>query len=472
MGRHALIVGGGLAGLACAVALGDAGLRVTLLEREKRLGGRARSWTDARTGDAIDLGPHVLHSEYRNMLAFLRRLGTRERVRWQPEKLITLATRRGPVALRHRRLPPPLGLLPDLVRGSRLPLRDLWSNNRVTWHAMRFREEDVPALDNVNALDYLRGMGVTRPMLEWFWSFASLSVLNVPLERCSAAALLRVHSQLIGHRRLHFGFPAVGLGELFAPQAEQRIERVILGAEAVAIEPGGVLLQDGTRIGADHVVAAVPPQDLEKLGLPAPRIEPSPYVSTYLWFDRKLTRERFWALLGGVTRLNTDFYDLSNIRQGWSQRPSVIACNIIYSHRARAMSNEDIVAATHREIVEFIPAAAAARIVHAVVNRIPMVIPCPLPGSESGRPGARLSPSIALAGDWTATGLPCSMEGAVRSGWLAAEEVLRAAGRPRELALPVRPNDGIAGLVQKLRRRAARVPAWRTPPTARPSPLP
>ena len=472
MGRHALIVGGGLAGLACAVALGDAGLRVTLVERDKRLGGRARSWTDAGTGDTIDLGPHVLHSEYRNMLAFLRRLGTRHLIRWQPEKLITLATRRGPVALRHRRLPPPLSLLPDLVRGSRLPLRDLWSNNRVTWHAMRFREDDVPALDGVHALDYLRAMGVTRPMIEWFWSFAALSVLNVPLERCSAAALLRVHSQLIGHRRLHFGFPAVGLGELFASQAEQRIERVIAGAEAVAIEPGGVVLQDGTRIGADHVVAAVPPQDLEKLGLPAPRVEPSPYVSSYLWFDRKLTRERFWASLGGVARLNTDFYDLSNIRDGWSERPSVIACNIIYSHRARRMSNEQIVAATQLEIAEFIPQAAAARIVHAVVNRIPMVIPCPLPGSESERPGARLSPSLALAGDWTATGLPCSMEGAVRSGWLAAEEVLRAVGRPRELALPMRPSDGIAGLVQKLRRRAARAPAWRSPPTARPSPLP
>ena len=472
MGRHAVIVGGGLAGLACAVALGDAGLRVTLVERDKRLGGRASSWSDARTGDTIDLGPHVLHSEYRNMLAFLRRLGTRELIQWQPEKLITLATARGPVTLRHRRLPPPLGLLPDLVAGSGLSPRDLWSNNRATWRALRFCEEDVPALDAVSALEYLRGVGVSRPMLDWFWSFAALSILNVPLERCSAAALLRVHSQLIGRRRLHFGFPAVGLGELYAPQAGQRIARVILGAAAVAIEPRGVVLQDGTRIRADHVVAAVPPQELEKLGLPAPRVEPSPYISTYLWFDRKLTSERFWGQLGGVTRLNTDFYDLSNIRRGWSQRPSLIACNIIYSHRARAMGNDEIVAATQREIARYLPQAAQARVVHAVVNRIPMVIPCPLPGSESLRPAARVSASVSIAGDWTNTGLPCSMESAVRSGWLAAEEVLRAAGQPRALALPLRPNDGLAGLVQKLRRRAARAPAWRTPPRARPSPLP
>jgi 15-cis-phytoene desaturase len=468
MVRNVVIVGGGLAGLACAVALRDAGLPVTLVERERFLGGRARSWVDAASGDAIDLGPHVLHSEYANMLAFLERLGTRELVSWQPDKLITLVTRGRAMALRHRPLPPPFSLLPDLVAAAGLSLRDLLSNNRVTWRAMRFDEADVPELDRTSALEYLRACGVSAPMIEWFWSFASLSVMNVPLERCSAAALLRVHSQLIGRRRLHFGFPAVGLADLFAPQAARIIGSVILGAAAVAIEDNSVILHDGARIAADHVVAAVPPQDLEKLGWHVPRVEPSPYISSYLWFDRKLTNERFWAFVGAEKRLNTDFYDLSNIRRGWSARPSVVACNIIYSHRARGMTNDDIIAATRREIAEFAPEAAQARVVHAVVNRISMAIPCPLPGSESARP----VPSMTLAGDWTRTGLPCSMESAVRSGFMAAEEVLQAAGRPRKLAAPVRPNDGLAGLVQRFRPRAARGRALRTPPTARPHPHP
>jgi len=466
MVQHVAIVGGGIAGLACGVALSDAGLRVTLIEREKRLGGRARSWTDATTGDVIDLGPHVVHSEYRNMMRFLERLGTRDLICWQPENLITLVDARRVVRLRHRPLPPPLSLLPDLVTGSGLSFRDLRSNNRVTWRALRFDEADVPELDRIGALDYLRAAGVTQPMIEWFWAFAALSVLNVPLERCSAAALLRVHSQLIGHRRLHFGFPAVGLGELFAPQAARLLDRVIVGAEVVAIGDG-VALADGTRIAADHVVTAVPPQDLERLGVAAPNVEPSPYVSVYLWFDRKLTRERFWALLGATTRLSTDFYELSNIRHGWGERASVIASNIIYSHRARGMTNNEIVATTKQEIAEFAPEARNARITHAVVNRIPMVIPCPVPGSETARP----APSISLAGDWTATGLPSSMESAVRSGLMAAEQVLRAAGRPRALALPVRPNDGLAGLIQRL-PRAARARALRTPPTVRARPHP
>jgi 15-cis-phytoene desaturase len=462
MAKHVAIVGGGLAGLACAVALSDAGLCVTVVEREKCLGGRARSWLDRASGDPIDLGPHVVHSEYRNMLAFLERLGTRELICWQPEKLITLSSKPGSVVLRHRRLPPPFSLLPDLVARSGLRFRDLWSNNRATWRAMRFHEADVPALDRMDALGYLRAAGVSTPMIDWFWSFAALSVMNVPLERCSAAALMRVHSQLIGHRGLHFGFPAVGLSELFAPQAVNAIERaggrVVVGGEVVLIG-NGVILSDGTRISADHVVTAVPPQDLKKLGREAPCVEPSPYISVYLWFDRKLTGERFWAQLGALERLNTDFYDLSNIRRGWLGRPSLIASNIIYSHRARCMSDAEIVAATQREIAEFAPAAARARVLHAAVNRIAMAIPCPLPGSESERP----APSISVAGDWTRTGLPCSMESAVRSGLMAAEKVLRTTG----LALATRPLDGLAGLVSRL-PRAAPGRAWRTPPTARP----
>src|SRR2546428_333516 len=115
----AVIVGGGLAGLACAVALAENGLRPVVFERASQLGGRARSWTHAPSGDVVDIGPHVVHSEYANFLALLERLGTRDRIRWQRDRFMTLATQ-PPTVLRHRRLPPPLSLLPDLVAGARL----------------------------------------------------------------------------------------------------------------------------------------------------------------------------------------------------------------------------------------------------------------------------------------------------------------------------------------------------------------
>jgi phytoene dehydrogenase-like protein len=447
------------------VALADAGQRVIVVEREPRLGGRAMSWTDAATGDIIDLGPHVVHSEYDNFLKLLERLGTRERITWQPRKLITLATRDWQIALEHRRLPPPLSLLPDFVRAPGLGARDLWSNNRVTVRAMRFGEEQVAELDQSDALLFLRRSGVTEPMIDWFWRLASMAVLNVPLERASAAALMRVHGQLIGHRGLHFGFPQVGLAELFAAQAQQAIEKsggtILTSAEAALVRGGNshalVVLKDGRRIAARQCVLALPPLDLRALRpelVPAMPLEPSPYVSTYLWFDRKLMREKFWALLCSPERLNTDFYDLSNIRPALAEGPSLIASNIIYSHRVRGLDDDSVIEATRREIAEFAPQAAQASLRHAVVHRIPMAIMCPLPGFERKRPGVRTRAArIWLAGDWLDTALPSSMESAARAGYLAAEGILAQAGAPRSLAIPKRPPAGIARMVRALAAR-------------------
>ncbi len=436
----AIVIGGGLAGLACAVALADRGIKVTLLERQAGLGGRAASWTHAPTGDRVDIGPHVLLNEYRNFLALLERLGTREQITWQPRKLITLVTGEGPHALRHRPLPPPLSLVPDLLRAPGLGLGDFWSNNRATWAALTFREEQVPELDAVSGLEFLRALGASERMIDWFWRFESMAVMNAPLERVSAAALMRVHAMLIGHRGIHFGFPAVGLGDLFAEQARRAIEACggrVVRARALSVETAeGThrVVCEGRRFAARCCVIALPPRELGEIrpGLAeVDAFEPSPYVSTYLWFDRRITDERFWALLWTPTRLNYDFYDLANIRPAWRGRPSVIACNFIYSHRANGATDEALVEAALREIAEFAPAVRQARLLHADVHRIPMAICLPAAGTERRRPPTRTAvPGLYLAGDWTRTGYPSSMEGAVFSGHRAAEAVLACLGRP------------------------------------------
>ena len=423
------------------------------------------------TGDVVDIGPHVVHSAYDNFLAFLARLGTRHRITWQPRKVITIASH-PPTMLRHRPLPPPLSLLPDLARSPDLAFRDLWSNNGPTWRAMKFGEEDVPGLDGISAADYLAAQGVSRRMVDWFWRFATMAVMNVPLERCSAAALLRVHAQLIGRRGIHFGFPAAGLSQLYVAQSERAIRaaggEVLRNARAVSASSNSVRLEDGRQFSARFCICAVPPAELEAL---APGVadtaafEPSPYISTYLWLDRSIGDERFWALLWTPERLNTDFYDLSRIRPGWEGRPSVLASNLIYSHRANGMDDAALAEAALREAAEFAPAARHARIVHADVHRIPMAIACPRPGSEQKRPATRTRiPGLMLAGDWTRTGLPSSMESAVRSGLLCAEAVLAELGCARQLACAPRPTEGIAGAVRRatqLYRRAGPLLALR-----------
>jgi len=457
------------------VALADEGLRVVVLEASAELGGRARSWTHVPTGDVVDIGPHIVHSEYTNFLGFLGRLGTRHLIHWQPKKLITLASH-PPTVLRHRPLPPPLSLLPDLARAPGLGLRDLWSNNAPTWRAMKFGEEDVPELDQMSAAEYLKAQGVTQAMTDWFWRFATMAVMNVPLEKCSTAALLRVHAQLIGRRGIHFGFPAVGLSELYVEQSQRAIRAaggdVLRNARAVSLSQNAVRLEDGREFAARVCVCALPPAELEALipGVAETRaFEPSPYVSTYLWLDRRITDEKFWALLWKPERLYYDFYDLSRIRAGWERRPSVLACNLIYSHRAADMDDVALAHAALREAAEFAPLARQARIVHSDVHRIPMAIACPHPGSEARRPRTRTRvPGLMLAGDWTRTRLPSSMEGAVRSGLLAAEVVLAELGLNRRLAQAPKPTDGLAGLVRRATqayRRAGPVLAFRTSDT-------
>ncbi|WP_133479733.1 hydroxysqualene dehydroxylase HpnE [Cognatilysobacter segetis] len=462
------IVGAGIAGLACGVALSDAGFRVLVLEAADTPGGRARSWTDATTGDRVDIGPHILLSEYRNMLAWLERLGTASQVRWQRERFLTLVDPpHAPVAVRVGRLPPPLHMLPSMLAIPQLSLRDTLSNARLMWRIARLTPQALQALDGTTAEALLRADGVSPRYVDWFWRTAAMTVMNVPLNACSAAALLQLFRYLMGVGSYRVGFARVGLGDLYVPQAVRAIEaaggRVRTSTQAASLRidgdrATGLRLHDGTEIRARACVAAVPPAELADLLPPGCEAShppfarlrdfaPSPYVSTYLWFDRVLGPARFWSNVWAPDRLNYDFYDLAHIRDDLVDRRSVIAANIIYSDRLPPLDDAAIIEATRRELCLHVPEAAHARLVHAAVHRIPMAIPAPFPGSEAMRPVA-VTPidGLVLAGDWLQTGLPVSMESAARAAALAAEAVCTSLGRPRTIVKPLPRVEGLFAL--------------------------
>ena len=464
------IIGGGLAGISCALALADSGLRIAVFERGRALGGRAGSFTEPTSGTTIDIGPHIFLSEYRNMLDMLRPLGTESEVVWQTDRFINLLDGPHRIPMRVHPLPAPLHLLPSLLRVGGLSMKDKASNARITWLAMRAHEQHRLHLDDISALDLLREYGVSERLQRWFWATATLALLNVPLHECSAAALLRMYAQLIGTSGYRSGFATKPLADLFVPAATSQLRK-----QGVHIEPGievvrlhatdnrvqAIELSDGRHLTTRACVATVPPAELRALlkhsGMTNTQwdqrlrsFEPCPYISTYLWFDRKITNERFWGRVWSPTDLNCDFYDLSNIRTDIDNHRSLIASNCIYCEAHQHLSDDDVVSRTLAELIEFEPSARNARLVHAVVNRIPMAIPCPKPGTETARLGAATNVNgFFLAGDWTNTHMPSCMESAVYSGRIAAECILRGQKCRHSAAIPPPQPTGFVKLAQR-----------------------
>lgn len=462
----AVIVGAGLAGLSCATRLAGAGLRVVVLESSDVPGGRARSWADPTTGIDVDIGPHVLLNKYPNMLALLGRLGTADQVCWQTEELLTVLDKGRRLHFKVGGLPAPLHYirnLPQILRN--VPLHHLLSNTRLGWRTMRSSPRELMKLDDRSGRDYLLSNGVSPGFIDWFWASASMAILNLPVEQCSAASLMRLLAQGLGHNDLAFGFPKVGLSELYAWPAIRSLQRnggeirfacAVNGLHRRGANVAGVTLADGSRIEASAVVLAVPPTGIgsvlprqHALTTTAAHFEPSPYISCYLWFDQVLSSARFWARPLPSGCLNTDFYDLSNIRDGATGPGSMIATNFIWSHRAAGLSDQAIIEATLEEIADFAPKVRQAHLVGSAVHHIPMSIPCARPGIETSRPAVQQEKGLFIAGDWVDTGLPFCMESATRAGALAAEQLLAERGVKASLALPT-PVPG--GLTRWLRR--------------------
>lgn len=467
-----VIVGGGLSGMTAALGLQQEGINCIVLEKEPILGGRARSWVDEKTGDPIHIGPHILLSEYPNMLKLMDMVGTKDRIVWERDHFMVQTI--GPVkhVLKQAPIPSPFHFIPSIFTYPVGSTYDKASNMRLTLEVLLMSEEDLLDLDDENAYVYLRRKGVSEAYIQQFWTFTSMSIMNVPLTLCSAGALMRFFQKFIGYTEWYFGFVDGGLGEVWAPATEAAIKkaggqvRTNTVVKEMIVERGvvkGVRLEDGSTIRARHTIMATAPQHLYQMGPVEWRRQykwfddlsyfmPCPYKSIFIWYDHKITDLRMWARCYQPGDFNCDFYDNSNI---YSNRPSKsthsqIASNIIFSQRVENLSDEELVRATVREIAEVHPTATWDRVTHWVVNDVPMAIHCPFPGTEKRRPTPQVGvEGLVLAGDYVQTYVPGCMESAVCSGWMAAEAILAERGKVKQLHVERREIDGLAGVMKK-----------------------
>jgi zeta-carotene desaturase len=431
---RALVVGGGLAGLASAAALGSSGWEVDVVESRPFLGGRATSW-EMPDGELIDNCQHVLLRCCVNLLDFYQRLGVRNEITFYKEFVFLEPGGRKSI-MKRGIFPAPAHFTESFLALKCLNLADKIAIGRAML-AMP-RERNRPDLDRITMLDWLREKRQTAQAIARYWNQVLVSAINEDVDRMAAAHGFQVFllGMLSRADSYELGIPNVPLRELYRPDAWKQIGAVTLEgrkpAERFEIENGKVtgVVCAGERRQADAYISALPFERLNQVFAPPPvdtsAFTHSPITGIHLWFDRPVTDLEHATLLDRT------------IQWMFNKSAGKYVMVVVSASRSLVEKNrQEIIDLAVRELREFFPAAREAQLVNAHVIKEVRATFSAAPGLESKRPPARTAiPNLFLAGDWTRSGWPATMEGAVRSGYLAAEAATEAAGARRTFVLP------------------------------------
>jgi squalene-associated FAD-dependent desaturase len=430
-----VVVGGGLAGLSAALELADAGVPVTLLESRSRLGGA--TWSFRRNGLWFDNGQHVFLRCCTAYRTFLDRIGAAGSVRLQERmELPVLAPGRDVAVLRRNRLPAPLHLAGSLLRYHHLAPGDRLRLGRALV-PLRRADLDDPSLDERTFAEFLGAHGQRRAAVERLWDLICVPTVNLPAADASLALAATVFQigLLSDAAAGDIGWSEVPLGRLHADPAARALDRA--GAdirtstpvESVERGAGGVVVATATeRVRAGAVIVAVP-HDTAAALLPGaagarewPALGTSPIVNVHLVYDRPVVPHPMAAVIDSPLQFVFDRTETSGLGAGGGQ---VIAVSLSAATDWVGTPSDALVATVHGELARLFPDVAAARRLDAVVIRERAATFRGGPGTRALRPATRSDvPGVYLAGAWTATGWPATMEGAVRSGVAAARAVL------------------------------------------------
>jgi squalene-associated FAD-dependent desaturase len=417
------VVGGGLAGLAAALELADAGEEVTLLEARPTLGGAVQTLPE-RAGDPDpppDNGQHIALGCFAEYLRLLERLGEGRSYRRRPLALPVIG-RDGAVAFV---APGPLALL----RYRHLSWRDRLAVARVA----RRLGSLVPAHHETETFAaLLRRLGQSQAAVDRFWDVFIRPALNLRCEEVSAAlGIFTVQTALLGSRAdSDLVLPTAPLGAMHGDAAGRALgERgadVRTGTRVEALEERAVVLADGERLEADAVVLAVPPRESARLlGEPEPGLEDSPIVSVHLLFDRRLLEYELAALLGSPAHWVFDRGRLTGREPERGQYLTVVSSGAPELLAVRGRALVDLMAG------ELTARLGASELLWSRVSREPAATFAARPGTAALRPGpVTARANVVRAGAWTDTGWPATMESAVRSG-AAAVRFLRTGEHAR-----------------------------------------
>ena len=440
------MVGGGFAGLSAAVRVAQRGMRVLLVEARGRLGGRATAFSDRTTGELVDNGQHVLLGCYTETLAFLRDIGALDHVRLQPQLSVAMIDRAGRSSrLVCPHLPAPWHLLAGVLDWDALTWADRLSVLRVvTPLRLAVRRTHDPSARMLAASpgetveSWLVRHGQTERLREMLWRPLALAALNQPADRAAAPVFARVLAEMFGRdpHAAAIALPTKPLHLLYAEPARAFVKNhggeVRTGAAAkVRVAAEGVQAVDvaGERLRPPAVVCAVPwfafsdvfdgrTDALHAIVDRAGRMSSSPIVTVNLWFDRRILDEPFVGLPGRAMQWVFDK------RMIFGEETSHVSLVSSGADSVARLSNDQLIANAHQELLEAVPIVRSARLLRSTVIREPHATFSLAPGQPTRPPTETDVRGLYLAGDWIETGLPATIESAVRSGHRAAEAVL------------------------------------------------
>jgi zeta-carotene desaturase len=452
-----IIVGGGLAGMASAAALQSAGASVTLIESRKSLGGRAGSFEDPQTGETLDNCQHVLLGCCTNLLDFYRRLGVERLIRF--ERTIRFIDPQGNAygLSGVRGLPAPLHLGPSMIRFGALTLNERLAMSRAMTAMLRLGRTGRLALADVPFSQWLEEHRQPASLVSKLYDAILIGSLNEDPRQSSAAYAIQVFQDALLNNAAGYtlGLPDCPLAELYKPlpcrdvRLGTRVAELVFDSSSVT----GVRLQSGAFLPADAVVLAtnhhavqrwVPPElrQRDQRFRSLDQFESVPILGAHLWFDRPILRDSHAAFLEGplqwLFRKDAEgkcVHGVISAARQWVDIP-----------REQALSQFE------QQIRRTFPAAREAKLLRGVIVIEKRATFSPLPGIDRIRPAQAPPPggiaNLFLAGDYTQTGWPATMEGAVRSGYVAAEALCAATGAPTHFLAPDLPLQWPARLMQ------------------------
>ena len=455
--RDVVVFGGGLAGIAAAIQLLDHGIKPTLVERRPFLGGRAFSFGDRTSGEEIDNGQHVVLGVCDQFLGLLERLGTRQDIELGPVLDVPVSLEGQVSTLRASRI---FGNAFALFRYNHLSIKDRIAVGRVLagMKVARYREKEAEDQKLISFAEWLSSRGQSDAAIERFWSMFILPVFNCHIEEVAAYdAIEFTKAALLGSRSdAAIGYPKKGLSYLIGYPALEYLRAK--GAEVVSrtrvesftpLDGGGfeIQLSNGQQLISRTVISALAPNVLSsilpqsdgrcaKLASTLSKLEYSPIVAVHLWYERPVMDERVTAFLD--LGLQWVFND-SALRNASRSGRQHIVVSLSGADEWAEMSKRQVMERIETAMNKAFPRSRNTPLLNSsVVKTLEATIKIEVGSQESRSVPATDIPGFFVAGDWTDTKLPATMEGAVQSGndaaMLAIQDLKGASTHPMQSA--------------------------------------